>query len=47
MYQEYVRDFSQVTGISVEELQKLPQKKQNIILVDVRSPEERAVSMIR
>ena len=46
MYQKYARNFTQVTGISVEELQNLQQQKQNIILVDVRSPEERSVSMI-
>lgn len=46
IYQKYARDFPQVTGISVTELQKLQQQQQNIVLVDVRSPEEIAVSMI-
>lgn len=33
-------------GITVKELKHLQQQSKNIVLVDVRSPEERAVSMI-
>ena len=46
MYQKYAQEFPQVKGITVEELQQLQQQDKNIILVDVRSPKEREVSMI-
>lgn len=46
MYQQYAREFPQVTAITVEQLRSLQQQGQDIVLVDVRSPEERAVSMI-
>jgi rhodanese-related sulfurtransferase len=46
MYREYVQDFPQVKGINVTQLQQLRQQNQKIILVDVRSPEEIAVSYI-
>ena len=49
LYRNYAREFPQVEGITVEELQKLQQlqkQAKNIVLVDVRSPEERAVSIV-
>ncbi|MEM8828436.1 MAG: rhodanese-like domain-containing protein [Cyanobacteria bacterium P01_G01_bin.19] len=46
MYREYAREFPQVKGITVQKLQQLQQQNQNIILVDVRSPKEREVSII-
>ncbi|MEM8673816.1 MAG: rhodanese-like domain-containing protein [Cyanobacteria bacterium P01_G01_bin.67] len=46
MYRQYSQEFPQVAGIAVEELQQLQQQNQELILVDVRSPEERAVSFI-
>jgi len=46
MYQEYAQEFPQVEGITVQELQKLQQQELKIVLVDVRSPKERAVSII-
>ena len=46
MYQEYAREFSEVKGITVRELQQLQQQGEKIVLVDVRSPKERAVSII-
>ena len=46
MYRQYAQEFPQVEGITVSELQQLQQQGQELILVDVRSPEERAVSFI-
>lgn len=46
MYQKYAQEFPQVKGITVEELKDLQQHKQNLVLIDVRSPDERAVSII-
>ena len=46
MYRQYATEFPQVEGITVSELQQLQQQDQELILVDVRSPEERAVSII-
>lgn len=46
MYRQYIPEFPQVEGITVEELQQLQQEQPRLILVDVRSPEERAVSSI-
>ncbi|VEP16732.1 putative Rhodanese-like protein [Hyella patelloides LEGE 07179] len=45
MYDEYVNNFPEVTGITVEEFRQLKQQNKTII-VDVRSPEERVVSII-
>jgi len=46
MYHQYAEEFPLVEGITVSELQKLQQQDQKLILVDVRSPRERAVSYI-
>ncbi len=46
MYSNYAQEFPLVEGITVEELQQLQQQAKNIVLVDVRSLEERAVSLI-
>ena len=46
MYREYARKFPLVEAITVEELQQLQQQGKNLVLVDVRSPKERAVSII-
>ncbi len=46
MYRQYATEFPQVEEITVSELQQLQQQGQELILVDVRSPEERAVSFI-
>lgn len=45
MYADYAHKFPEVKSISVQELKQL-QQQQEVILVDVRSPEERAVSII-
>ena len=45
MYRNYALEFPQVKGITVEEFKQLQQQK-NIVLIDVRSPEEREVSII-
>ena len=45
MYEEYNREFPEVPGITASELQQLRQQK-DIILVDVRTAEEQAISMI-
>ena len=46
MYREYAREFPEVKSITAKELQSLQQQGKKIILVDVRSPKERAVSTI-
>ena len=46
MYRQYASEFPQVVSITVEELLQLQLQNQELILVDVRSPEERAVSLI-
>ena len=46
MYRQYAQEFPQVADITVEELQQLQQQDQELVLVDVRSPAERAVSFI-
>ncbi len=46
MYQKYASEFPQVKSIAVEDLQQLQQQEKNIVLVDVRSPKEREVSII-
>ena len=45
LYQDYAREFPLVEGINVQKLQQL-QQGEEIVLVDVRSPVEIAVSMI-
>ncbi len=45
MYSEYARKFPQVRGITVSNFKRL-QQQDKIVLVDVRSPQERAVSII-
>ena len=46
MYRKYAQEFPQVSGIGVEKLQQLQQQGKKVVLIDVRSPEERAVSVI-
>ena len=46
MYEKYAAEFPQVKGIAVEDLQQLQQQSKKIVLVDVRSPKEREVSII-
>lgn len=46
LYQGYVREFPQVKGIEVQKLQQLQQQGKEVVLVDVRSPAEIAVSKI-
>ncbi|MEL6440875.1 MAG: rhodanese-like domain-containing protein [Cyanobacteria bacterium J06621_8] len=46
MYAKYARKFPKVEGITVKDLQQLQQQGQELILIDVRSPGERAVSYI-
>ena len=46
MYEKYASEFPKVKGIAVEDLQQLQQQGQKIVLVDVRSPKEREVSII-
>ena len=46
LYRDYAQEFPLVEGITAKELQDLKQQSQKIVLVDVRSPEERAVSII-
>lgn len=45
MYQHYARQFPGVPAISVAELWQL-QRSQSVVLVDVRSPQEQAVSRL-
>lgn len=45
MYDEYVREFPEVPGLTVSEFKQLRQQN-DIIIVDVRTPEEQAVSII-
>lgn len=45
MYQEYKKQFPGIDDISVEELIEL-QAREDVVLVDVREPREREVSMI-
>ncbi len=45
MYEEYRADFPDAAEIDVEELLSL-QESQDVLIVDVRTPEERAVSKI-
>lgn len=46
MYQKYAEEFPQVKSITAEELQQLQSQNRKLVLVDVRSPEERKVSII-
>ncbi len=46
MYRKYAMEFPQVEGITAIELQQLQGQGKPIVLVDVRTPEERAVSYI-
>lgn len=46
MYRNYAQEFPSVEGITVSQLQHLQQQGQRLVLVDVRSPEEIAVSYI-
>lgn len=46
MYRQYAREFPQVKGITAAELKSLQQQGEKVVLVDVRSPEEIAVSHI-
>ncbi|MBF2026137.1 MAG: rhodanese-like domain-containing protein [Oscillatoriales cyanobacterium C42_A2020_001] len=45
MYEHYARQFPTVEAISVEQLQQL-QQAQPVALIDVRSPQEQAVSIM-
>lgn len=46
LYQKYHRKFPEVRSVTVGELLQLEQSGQALVLVDVRQPEEQAVSMI-
>lgn len=46
IYRKYAKKFPQVEGITPAELQQLQRQRQQVVLVDVRSPEEREVSFI-
>ena len=46
IYRKYAQKFPQVKGITAAELQQLQRQGQPVVLVDVRSPEEREVSFI-
>jgi rhodanese-related sulfurtransferase len=46
MYREYAQEFPQVKAITVTQLQQLQRQGTKLVLVDVRSPEEIAVSRI-
>ena len=46
IYRKYAQEFPLVSGIGVEKLQQLQQQGKKIVLIDVRSPKERAVSII-
>lgn len=46
MYREFSQEFPQVEGITVEQLQQLQQQENNLVLVDVRTPQEREISII-
>ncbi len=45
MYADYSKKFPEVSGISAEELQRTEQERK-VVLVDVRTPEEQAISML-
>lgn len=46
LYKNYAQEFPQVTGIEAEKLKRLLQQGEEIVLVDVRSPDEMTVSML-
>ena len=46
LYQKYERKFPEVQGITATELHRDLEGGREVILVDVRKPEEQAVSMI-
>lgn len=46
LYKQYAKKFPQVIGIEAKDLKRLMQQGEEIVLVDVRSPMEMAVSMI-
>ena len=46
MYRKYAEEFPQVEGITAAKLQQLQRQGKQVILVDVRSPEEITVSFI-
>lgn len=46
LYKKYRRKFRQVEGISADELLEVLDQGRDVVLVDVRKPEEQAVSMI-
>ena len=46
LYQKYTRKFPQVQGISAADLMAELETDRDLLLVDVRKPEEQAVSMI-
>ena len=46
MYAKYAAEFPRVKGVKVEDLQQWQQQGKEIILIDVRSPKERKVSII-
>ncbi len=45
-YREYTKEFPLVKSIAVEELQQLQAQGKKLVLVDVRSPKEREISII-
>ena len=46
MYQQYAQEFPSVKEITARQLQQLQRQGQKLVLVDVRSPEEIAISYI-
>lgn len=46
LYRQYQKSFPEVPGVDVEHLQELRQDSPEVIVVDVRQPEEQKVSMI-
>lgn len=46
LYAKYQRKFSDVKSITAAELQAIRQDEREFVIVDVRNPEEQAVSMI-
>lgn len=46
MYSNYAQEFPLVEGITVEELQRLQRQAKDLVVVDVRSPQEQAISQI-
>ena len=46
MYRQYAQEFPQVKGITAAKLQRLQQQGKKLVLIDVRSPKEIAISRI-